>query len=321
MRTNFSKPSPRSAPSATSNRPVIGVIVGDPHLREDTPVCRTDDFYPVQMAKLDHLVSECRHYDCPLFCPGDVFNTWKPGLTVLGDTISALRHLPSLFITIAGNHDMPQHNPELLQKSGLGVMKKAGVVFLLDERMPETIGDRMDVYALPWGASGVICRKSDKNKVLLAHAMIWKSEAPFPGAEGMSAAQFIKRTGRDYRLIISGHNHEHFSLTVGNTTLINPGSMMRQSADQADHKPGYYLLHDDWSLTWVPFIIDPKAVTREHIITETEKSDRIEAFVSHIKDNFQVGLSFEKNMEAYFTANRVTDQEKKLILECMGEPQ
>ena len=47
---------------------------------------------------------------------------------LLSETIN---HLPKKFYTVLGNHDLPQHSMELVDKCGVTVLEKAGKLVVL----------------------------------------------------------------------------------------------------------------------------------------------------------------------------------------------
>ena len=54
------------------------ILCGDVHLREDSPICRTDDVWAAQWKKIDFISDLQKTHDCPVLCSGDLFDYWKP---------------------------------------------------------------------------------------------------------------------------------------------------------------------------------------------------------------------------------------------------
>jgi len=84
------------------------------HLREDTPTCFIGDFQKEQWTAMDFISDLQEKYDCAVIHAGDLFHHWKPSPWLLS---MAIQHLPKVFYTIYGQHDLPQHNTELMSKS------------------------------------------------------------------------------------------------------------------------------------------------------------------------------------------------------------
>jgi len=56
---------------------VDAILVGDIHLRENKPICRTDDWEKVMKTKLTLIKDTAKKYNVPVICAGDVFHTWN----------------------------------------------------------------------------------------------------------------------------------------------------------------------------------------------------------------------------------------------------
>ena len=59
------------------------ILCGDVHLREDSPICRTDDVWAAQWKKIDFISDLQKTHDCPVLCSGDLFDYWKPSPNLL----------------------------------------------------------------------------------------------------------------------------------------------------------------------------------------------------------------------------------------------
>ena len=104
------------------------ILTADIHLRDDIPVCRTDDFILTQAKKLDFISALQKQHSCPVLMAGDIFHKWKASPYLLA---FAIEHFPKNSIAIAGQHDLPQHNFSNFDKSGLHVLEKAEIVKVL----------------------------------------------------------------------------------------------------------------------------------------------------------------------------------------------
>ena len=278
------------------------ILTGDWHLREDTPVCRTDDFQAAQWKKVQ-LISELQKtYNCPVIHSGDLFHHWKPSPWLLSKTID---YLPHRFLTIYGNHDLPQHNIELQDKTGIYALWKARKLEILK--------------GIHWGAtpdnSNSIIIKD--RKVLVYHVMTYQGKKPWPGCTDPMGAALLRKYP-EYDLILTGHNHIPFVETHKNRLLVNPGSIMRQFADQIDHRPRVYLYNASEN-TATPYYlpIEEGVVTREHLQTEEERNNRMEAFITRLNSDWETSLSYEANLESFFAANQIRQSVKDIIYKSM----
>src|SRR5690606_7962245 len=90
---------------------------------------RTDDFQASQWKKLRFLKKLQKKHNCPVLHAGDLFHHWKPSPYLLAKT---MKNLPKQFRTVYGQHDLPQHNFELRNKSGIYALEAARSLEVLE---------------------------------------------------------------------------------------------------------------------------------------------------------------------------------------------
>lgn len=288
---------PRTKPA----RSVIAILASDWHLREDTPICRTDDFWAAQQAKLDHINGLQRKYQVPVVHGGDLFEHWKPSPFLLS---FCLRNLPSEygFYSVYGNHDLPQHSLDLVQKSGVETLEAAGKL----ETLPGVHWGQepQEAHITEWGPKGL--------RLLVWHVMTWHGKRPWPGCEDPSAEELLNRFP-EVDLILTGHNHVPFLVEKDGRKIMNPGSVMRVKADQQDHEPSVYLWYSDNSLQQVILPHDKGVITREHIEAKPAQDPRrYQAFIEGLRED-SPEISFEANMEAFLREYKTSSKVRELI--------
>lgn len=280
------------------------ILTGDWHLREDTPVCRTDDFQVAQWKKVKLIAELQQKYNCPVIHSGDLFHHWKPSPWLLTKT---MEYLPQQFHTIYGNHDLPQHNIELENKTGIFALQTAGRLTVLG--------------GVHWGEDPGLSNfpsiHINGREVLVYHVMTYQGKKPWPGCTDPMGATLLRKYP-EYDLILTGHNHKPFVETHQDRLLVNPGSIMRQFSDQVDHRPRVYL-YNAKSNTAEPYYlpITEGVVTREHIQTEEQRNNRIEAFITRLNNDWESSLSYEANLENFFSANQIRQSVKDIIYKTM----
>jgi len=277
------------------------ILCSDIHLREDTPTCRTDDYQMAQWKKVEFLYNLQEKYECPVLHAGDLFHHWKPSPQLLSTTIL---HLPESFLTIYGQHDLPQHNFELRNKSG---------IYTLDT--DKTIGVLPTCH---WGQepdkpSRIL---SGKN-ILVWHKMVWQGEKLWPDQTDPSAAKLLRKYSQ-FSLILTGDNHQPFVEEYEGRLLVNPGSMMRMTADQIDHRPRVYLWYAaDNIVTPVYLPIEQGVISREHIEHTQERDGRIDAFISKLDNDWEAAVSFEENLQRFEGTNKVRKSVMEIVYKAI----
>jgi DNA repair exonuclease SbcCD nuclease subunit len=269
------------------------ILCADLHLREDTPICRIDDFQQAQWKKLMYIKTLQQQFDCPVLCSGDVFQHWKPSPYLLSKIIE---HLPKNFYTVYGNHDMPQHNIELIQKSGIFTLEMAGSISI---NIPKGM-QFLSYGTLPFTENSEFF----DDDILIWHKMTYHKELPYPGCKESSAIQLLKKYPR-FNLIVTGDNHKPFVVNYRGRLLVNPGSMTRQRASET-HKPRVYLWYAKTnSVEPIYLPCEENVISREHIEIIEKRNKRIEAFIQSIDNDIEVTINFEENLKRFEKKNNI----------------
>jgi len=292
--------------------PPDAILCGDIHLRQDIPVCRTDDFESAQWDKLYYIKGLQKVYQCPVIHSGDLFNHWKPSPYLLS---KAMEYLPGRFYTIYGNHDLPQHNLDEADKCGIYALERAGKLTVLPGvhwgQNPDNARNRPSI-CIQCGINS-----TDSRQILVYHTMTYQMKSPWPGIKVTKAGGLLRKYP-EYDLILTGHNHQPFVEEHDDRLLVNPGSMMRQEADQIDFKPRVYLYYAKENRVQAVYIpISGSAVTRGHIERKEERENRIGAFIDKLDGDWSAGMSFENNLEEFFQVNKVRTSVKDIVYKAI----
>jgi DNA repair exonuclease SbcCD nuclease subunit len=294
------------------------ILTADIHARDTVPICRTDDFFLAQSNKIKFIKNLQEKYgNIPILDAGDLLDKWKSSPYLEAWSI---RNLPYI-VTVPGNHELPSHNISYLDKSSLSVLEAAGKILILKDNneLPYFLLEEISITGFPWNTP---IKKYEGNfkgrRVAIAHILTYESESIWPGLVAIKGIDLLKKMS-GFDLIITGHNHLPFISKYKGRLLVNPGSMTRAHADQINHKPRVYLwFSEDNSIEEVYLPIEENVISREHIERKEKRNERVDSFVNRLKDNHEISVSFEKNLEAYFSTNRVRYQVKDLIQESIN---
>lgn len=274
----------------TKRKTPSAILTSDWHLREDTPTCRTDNFWGAQWGKVSYIKELQSGYGCPVIHAGDLFDHWKPSPWLLSMAITLL---PKNFYTVLGQHDIPQHNVELKYKSGINTLENAGVITVLPNAH---YGQTPDEY----------CKYTfhPEHTLLVWHHLTYMTK-PFPGATG-GMAEGVLRKYPQYDLIVTGDNHTSFSIAYKGRLLVNPGNLTRQTADQANFQPRVALWYAETNtIEWLNIPIDKDVISREHLKQSKDRDKRIDAFVGKLNSDWSIGYDFEYNLTEFEKSNKV----------------
>jgi len=271
------------------------ILTSDWHIRADTPQCRTDDFTAAMWRKVQFINDLANEHNIPILIAGDLGHHPQWPNWLLEKFMSVISDIE--IIAIAGQHDLPGHNLEAIPQSGFGVLKRAGYIC---NYSPTGFTSCIEMF--PYGAK---IKKGGKYKLIaMTHQMVTKGKSEWPGQVTSSAKSLLKKLP-DYKLILSGDNHQSFVVEYEGRLLVNPGSMMRSTADQIDHRPRVYLWEAESNGVEAVYLpIEQGVIDRTHIDTKKEKDARIEAYTTRLSERYEVGLSYEENLKAYFEENR-----------------
>ena len=303
--------------------PADAILVSDLHLTDSTPVSRTDDYMEAQKHKLQFLKSLSQeNNNCPILCAGDVFDHWKASPWLCS---FAFRYLPKPFIAIPGQHDLPEHSLKQWSRSALPLLSFFDETMIISSEIEgwENTG-RLLILGKPYGTLKDFGPDRIPNfpylpayrKVLILHELVWKGRRPSwdKGKGSWTDKELLNKFGEHFDLILTGDNHEGFVTRKGNCLLVNPGSVMRRTADQANYQPRcylYYAVENDVEPVYFPIAMGVH--TREHIDRRKERDERIAAYIERMKINWEIGLSFKKNLESYLEENSVPQKVREII--------
>lgn len=287
-----------------NNKPYNFIACADTHLRDTVPYARTDDYWAAQEKKFQFLIDTANERNCDIYCAGDFFHRAKSSSFLEAWTIDKLRHLTqNKFYVIPGQHDLPNHNIELLEHSSLWVLRQA---------------DMIDLCSTPFEEPFFF----EDHGIMLIHKMIHQN-VPIPGVMGSTKAMSLLKKYPEARIIISGDNHRPFmEYTNDKRGLINCGSMMRMSADQIDYHPAFYYVEmkDTIKVNSIPYPIEKDVIDRSYIEIEKKKDNRIETFVKRIGNNdCEMDLNFEKNLEGFLSTNKIRKPVQQICWEALDK--
>jgi predicted phosphodiesterase len=302
---------------------VIAIITADIHLRDTQPIARIDNYWETQWKKINQIKELQQKYNCCILDAGDLFH--KSASSIFLNSYVIKNFISDIF-TIPGNHDLEDHNINLIKKSNLSILEAVKKAHIIKNNEDNPIGNNIVVFGIPYTTKLQeikINKKYEKHKkILLIHAMIFKNNKENklnPFIEGWTAKQILKKYS-EFDLIISGHNHKNFEYECENRKLINPGSMMRMKIDQLEHQPCFYLLYNDLSTEKIFFNIEKDIFDKNYIkeiILKKESKIKLDRFVDQLKGDKTYNINFKQNIENYFIKNDINTDIKNIIYKNM----
>jgi hypothetical protein len=213
---------------------VIAIFCSDLHLSLTPPPLRSQepDWFAAMQRPLDEIRQLKELHHCSVFCAGDIFDKWNSSPELIN---WAIQHNPVDY-AIPGQHDLPEHDINQIERSAYRTMEKAHAFESLDPT-PFTPFADFTISAFPFGSK---IRPAGKNKtdyirIALIHQYNWipghvYSDSPKGIAGHIDSS---RKEFEGYDIVVSGDNHIPFSdpINHGNTQFVNCGSLMRRKSD------------------------------------------------------------------------------------------
>lgn len=263
--------------------------------------------------KVSQVAALQQELDCPVLHAGDLFHHWKPSPYLIS---KAIHHLPGQFYTIAGQHDLPQHNMDLFHKCGMNTLVQAEAInWLKFGNFGQEVGPAL---LFPGRKVASASFKQKDRKVGVWHHFVWDGKnIPWPDCDEITARQVLKDNA-EFDLIVTGDYHKPFTYEYKGRLLVNCGCLTRQVADYADHKPRVWLWNAETNEVTPHYLVCEKGVvSRKHIEVKEEREKRMDAFISRLTDEWEVSISFEENLKRFISSNRIRKSVVDLLYKAM----
>lgn len=296
------------------------ILSADWHIRATKPRCRTDDYLETQDKKVTFIFNLAKKYNCPIFVAGDLSEDAQWPNWLLRWFIHKIKKYKVQIYVIPGQHDLPYHRLKNWKKSGIGVLGTSGIIKLIgieQKEIPEIVGIAHHwVVPFPFGypISTIEEEKPNEPMVAVSHQMVVRDKALWPGQGALRGSHLLKKFP-EYKLILTGDNHNPFVTRRKEQLLVNPGSMVRLKADQINHRPRVYLWYSEENKVRRVYLpIEKGVVSREHIEEKEIRNKRIDKYLDRLKTGYKVSSSYESNLEKHFTINKTEVKVKERVL-------
>jgi len=317
---------------------VLAIFLADIHLSLKPPVWRSaePDWMEAQKLVLSEVCGLQKLFECPVFCAGDIFDRNRKnadGWNAPAELINfAIRVLPDNIYAIPGQHDLPNHQYDDIERSAYWTLVKANKIKDIHPGGITIVNQHLVLSAFPPGFGVKLFEKEkwkhgchnvlSMNDIIVAvvHDYIWIPGYSYPNAPDEKRIKMYKNDyGKQYGydVIVYGDNHKGFSKKVGETTIFNCGTLMRRKSDEIDYQPQVGLLLESGEV--IPHYLDTsqdKYITAaEAIVKETLEMSE---FMDELEKLGKTALDFVDAMKEYMhRAGRMSSEAKQIILNAM----
>ena len=286
----------------------VFLYVTDTHATGRGPRSRLDSYWDAMMEKFYELRAVIQEKKVEaVFHGGDLFDKPVISLSLLGELATYIRSTNVPWYVVPGNHDLFGYDLASLPQTSLGLLAKAGVIHILDRSSGPIVyslgGHTISFEGQPYhkdidqrDISLDYYTISDASyRILIPHSMLLNKEY-FPDVPYTHINSLKDKTDAD--AILVGHYHDGYGKQMithtdrKQTTVINPGSMMRDEASKSSMTriPSYILIyaHEDGRVEFDirPFQCAKKGeeiFDRSHIEEALERNKQLASFEKTIQ--------------------------------------
>jgi len=287
----------------------LAILTADWHMRGNKPVCRKDDFLRTQALKVQFVIDLASTYKIPLLIAGDLGDKAYWPNWLLRQMIKQFESLMFCRVPVC----VTAHNVERWKEGALGVLEASESIKVYCHGLIPSLS-KFDCVVFPYGQPLQLVESESEGGipfVAMAHQLVVNKVFPRWEHSAQSAKALLKKFPQ-YQLIVVGDNHQSFVVEYEGRFLVSPGSLMRTTIDQVNHKPCVYLW-DGKDVEQVRLPIEQNVIDVSKKDLRVEYDERMDKFMTQIQKQHEIGLSFEKNLEIFFQENRVRSGVKKKV--------
>lgn len=281
------------------------IITADWHIRNTKPRCRVDeDWIKTQQKALNQIAQICDDRKLPLMVVGDIFNSNSDTSFECINMVQKLADRIGGIYILAGNHDLPYHSSENIDKSAIGVLLQSENVFKIEDYSDEFSAPNFD-------------EKRNPMPYMFIHTLTIPSKDKPDFIECETPESLLEKYPTA-KWIFTGDYHKNFVYEQDGRYVINPGCLIRQVSDMKNYQCVVYFIDTEKEIIEsIPIIDNEELVNDEYIIRENEREERIESFVNKLKDVESVSLDFIDNVEKALLVNKIDEKLKDCIKELI----
>lgn len=272
-------------------------LTADWHISGTRPRCRADEDWIAAQAKDIEAVwkiAKDRRVDA-VWILGDLFDTSRVATEAVNLVLSEFEKAPCPVYTLCGNHDLPYHSYDLLERSSIGTILHK---FPMLSTSPDA-----GIAAYPFGKEpeyGALSGYMKENglRTWITHQLTFPDEAsrPIPGI-GVLAQELLDACPAASVILTGDYHHGYIYTAPDGRRVITPGCLNIGDADMKDYRPHVYIFDTvDLSAERVDLPIQGEIVTA-YLEQEHALADMKEKFIASLKTGAITMKSFSEALD------------------------
>ena len=306
--------------------PVIAIAISDIHLSHKPPSSRSceDNWYEAMKRSLYQVKKLQKKHLCPVIIAGDIFDDgWRMNKCPPSLINFAIAELPDKIYAIPGQHDLPNHRYDEIERSAYWTLVEAGKIKDIDPSHPECIGGVQPIRlcGFPWGFEVTPCVDSHDMylEIAVIHSYIWVKGKGYQGAPEDKLASKWKNKLKGYDIAIVGDNHHPFRVSKekAGIEIYNCGTLMKRKLDERNFSIGIGLLRRNGEVTRVELSTNKeKWIDKDSIIPDIMNARDLVNELNNLSDT---SVSFTEALERAMEENKVNNEVRSWILKALED--
>lgn len=285
------------------------IITADWHIRATRPRCRTEsNWIETQRNALNKIIKISKEKKAPVMVVGDLFHSNSDTSFECIQMVQEMaKKLGELYI-LAGNHDLPYHSSENINRSAIGILLKSENVSTIKKYF----------IAFDVSASNFDEEDNEDAEMVFKHVLTFPDEKSIPPNVDAITAKDLLIEFPEAKWIFTGDYHHNFHYEKNGRHVVNPGCLLRQVSDMKDYQPGIYFVDTDEEIVeFIPIIDKEEFIDDSYILKQEEREQRIEQFVDKLKSTESISLDFIENVRNAIKSNKLNPDLKLMIEELL----
>lgn len=261
------------------------ICTADWHIRATRPRCRIDnDWLETQKKALKQVLKISEDKGAPIIVVGDLFHSNSDTNFECINMVQKLADLAGGLYILAGNHDLPYHSSENIDKSAIGILLNSENVFKIED------------YSDEFSASNFDEEDNFEAEIVFKHVLTIPEDDK-PDFVNCETPETLLEKFPKAKWIFIGDYHHNFHYEKNGRHVVNSGCLLRQVADMKDYQCGVYFVDTDEEIVEFISIIDNEdLIDDSYILQENQRNERIESFVDKLRKTKGVSLDFLDNV-------------------------
>lgn len=287
------------------------ILTADWHLRNTKPRCRLDDDWDkTQIKMLMQIEFIAKKRNCDVYVVGDIFHsnsdTSFKNIQMVQSFAKNLADNDLRMYLLAGNHDLPYHSSENIDKSAIGILLQSENISLIP------VTDKVSATNFDI--------ESQNKEIIFKHVLCFPDDKSIPPNVNAITAKELLGQYDKAKWIFTGDYHHNFHFKANGCHVVNSGCLIRQVSDMKDYVCGvYYVDTDNEIVEFIQLKDDVSMVDDTYILKQNEKEERIEEFITKLTDTQSVSLDFLDNVEKALLENDLDESLKACIKEFIND--